>query len=138
MERSERIFLVRVGDFSSGNRLRPTHSSQNLFLFIKMLKEIEDRHGLVSGFETQAPYDAHTDEFPYDNLMLKLYYQIQNQEKEKEEKKEREKSADQVTHFFLRKHYSPMNSKGQVRSSFRAQVGELAVVAQVVRELGVI
>jgi hypothetical protein len=68
--------------------------------FTKMLKEIEDRHGLVSAFETHAPYDAHPDGSPYDNLMLKLYYEIQNQEKEEEEKKEKKKSADQATLFW--------------------------------------
>jgi hypothetical protein len=85
--------------------------------FTKMLKEIEDRHGLVSAFETHAPYDAHPDGSPYDNLMLKLYYEIQNQEKEEEEKKEKKKSADQATLFWKEALCSPMNSRDQVRSS---------------------
>jgi hypothetical protein len=85
--------------------------------FTKMLKEIEGRHGLVSGFETHASYDANPDGSPYDTLMLKLYYEIQNQEKEEEEKKEKKKSADQATLYWKEVLCSPLNSKGQVRLS---------------------
>lgn len=75
-----------------------------------MFTEVLKRHGF-DGRDDHRTYEDHPDGSPYDNLLLRMYSELQNQAAEVEAEKEKANHKEKATLFFKDLVCSPLSSR---------------------------